>query len=497
MGWRGFVSAPSARIPSGWDLQELEQAIASFESIQADLNYQRAQSALRRLVRNLDLRPEERTGLEADIGQLTALLDKLERASLQIAAVGAVGRGKSALLNALLGEAAFQTGPLHGVTQAVASATWQQSRQAAGSSDREVIRLTRTSSDRAQIELVDTPGLDEIDGEAREALTHQIAQQADLILFVVAGDLTQLEYDALRQLRASGKPILLAFNKIDQYAPADRDAIYRQLRDERLRGLLAPEEIVTVAADPLATEAVRQPDGSLHLERRRGAPQVEALRQQILALLEREGKSLVALNTMLYADGLSERLTQRKMVLRAAAADELIRRGALTKATVVALNPVTAIDLLTGSVVDVATILALARLYGIPMTQQAAVGLLQQIAVSMGGIGAGDVLGTLGLSSLKGVLGISVPASGGAALAPYASVAVTQAGVAGVSAYAIGHASKTYLANGASWGRHGPKAAIAAILDSLDERSILHRIKQDLGERLNATGRPTPSPSLS
>ena len=477
------MSAPSARIPSGWDLQELEQAIASFESIQADLNYQRAQSALRRLVRNLDLRPEERTGLEADIGQLTALLDKLDRASLQIAAVGAVGRGKSALLNALLGEAAFQTGPLHGVTQAVASATWQQSRQAAG------------RSDRAQIELVDTPGLDEIDGEAREALTHQIAQQADLILFVVAGDLTQLEYDALAQLRASGKPILLAFNKIDQYAPADRDAIYRQLRDERLREVLAPAEIVTVAADPLATEAVRQPDGSLHLERRRGASQVEALRQQILALLEREGKSLVALNTMLYADGLSERLTQRKMVLRAAAADELIRRGALTKATVVALNPVTAIDLLTGSVVDVATILALARLYGIPMTQQAAVGLLQQIAVSMGGIGAGDVLGTLGLSSLKGVLGISVPASGGAALAPYASVAVTQAGVAGVSAYAIGHASKTYLANGASWGRHGPKAAIAAILDSLDERSILHRIKHDLGERLQATSRPAPSPS--
>jgi len=49
----------------------------------------------------------------------------------------------------------------------------------------------------------------------------------------------------------------------------------------------------------------------------------------------------------------------------------------------------------------------------------------------MGGISASELLANLGLSSLKGLLGISAPATGGASLGPYVSV-LTQAGVAGV-----------------------------------------------------------------
>ena len=152
--------------------------------------------------------------------------------------------------------------------------------------------------------------------------------------------------------------------------------------------------------------------------------------------------------------------------------------------SVVALNPVTFVDLFTGAVVDVAMIVALSRLYGIPMTQPAAVGLLQKIAISMSGVTASEFLAALGLSSLKGMLEISAPATGGVSLAPYVSVALTQAGVAGVSSYAIGHITKTYLANGASWGPEGPKAVANRILDSIDENSILNRIKHELSARV-------------
>jgi hypothetical protein len=94
------------------------------------------------------------------------------------------------------------------------------------------------------IQLIDTPGIDEVEGEVREELARQIAKDADLILFVIAGDITQVEYDALSLLRQFGKPMILVFNKIDQYPQADRLAIYHKIRDERVKELLSEEEIV-------------------------------------------------------------------------------------------------------------------------------------------------------------------------------------------------------------------------------------------------------------
>lgn len=468
--------------------RELDNAILSFEEIQAELNYKQAQDSLRELVSHLDLTAQEQVGLESEIGDLTAMLDKLERTCVQIAAFGMVGRGKSSVLNALLGQNVFKTGPLHGVTRTSQGASWQVGTNHMSLSEKDssgVLQVTLPGADNSQIELIDTPGIDEVDGETREALALMVARQTDLILFVIAGDMTKVEYDALAQLREVGKPMLLVFNKIDQYPEADRLAIYQKIRDERVRQLLSPTEIVMVAASPLVTQAVRRPDGSLGIQRCPGKSQVDELKLKILEILHREGKSLVALNTMLYAGDVNEQLIARKMAIRDESANALIWKGVMVKALAIAINPVTVIDLLSGAAIDVAMILGLSKLYGIPMNQQGAVSLLKRIALSAGGISASELLATLGLGSLKSLLGLSTPITGGLSLGPYLSVAITQAGVAGVSTYAIGQVTKTYLANGASWGSDGPKAVVSRILTSLDETSILNRIKNELSAKLS------------
>jgi GTPase len=478
-------SSPESDSLNSFDsAQDFDSAISSFEEIQAELNYKQAQDALRSLVTHLDLTPQEQAGLESQIEDLTHMLHKLEQTCVQIAAFGMVGRGKSSVLNALLGQPVFETGALHGVTRDMHVASWQLSQETVGDSDREILRVALPSIGNSSIQLIDTPGIDEVDGEMREALARQVAKQVDLILFVIAGDMTKVEYEALSQLRDVGKPMLLVFNKIDQYPEADRLEIYRKIRDERVKQLLSPEEIVMVAASPLVATAIRRPDGSRGIQRRPGKPQLEDLKLKILEILHREGKSLIALNTMLYADEVNEQLVQRKMTIREESANQIIWRAVMTKAVAIALNPFTVIDLLTATAIDVVMILTLSKLYGISMTQQGAVRLLQKIALGMGGIGASELLTTLGLSSLKGLLGISAPATGGVSLAPYLSVAVTQAGVAGVSTYAIGQVTKTYLANGASWGPDGPKAVVNRILSSMDETSILNRIKGELKAKL-------------
>lgn len=485
-----FSPAPDPSVPEPSLADALEDVILDFEDLQAEVNYRQAQGSLQALVDRLQLTPRERASLSQELSRLNRLIQKLDQTVIHIAVFGLVGRGKSSLLNALLGESIFATGPTHGVTQTVESARWSVT-EAAVAGEATVARVSLKGVGQSRIELIDTPGLDEVNGATREALARQIAAEADLILFVIAGDMTRVEYEALLTLRQASKPIVVVFNKVDQYPEADRQTIYNTLRDTRLRDLISPDEIVMTSADPLVAIATRRPDGRLVPSLERGQPQVEALKLKILDILHREGLSLVALNTLLYADDVNDQILAKKRQIRDRAADDAIWAGVMTKAIAIALNPLTVVDVLAGAIADVAMIVALSRLYGLPMTHQGAVKLLQSIALELGGISVSELLITVGLSSLKGVLGVAAPATGGLSLAPYLPVALTQAAVAGVSTYGIGQVTKTYLANGASWGPDGPKTVVNTILQSLDEDSILNRIKAELRAKLE-TRSPAP-----
>lgn len=457
-----------------------------FEQLTEDLRYKQAIAAVNGLIAKLNLSSRERAGLETEITHLHSVLHKLENQVVHIAVFGMVGRGKSSLLNALVGQPIFQTGPLHGVTRQAESVLWQ-THLSEGEADiyRATLPDQRPNQQAARVELIDTPGIDEVGGERRQAIAQKIAHQADLILFVIAGDLTQLEYTALGELRQAGKPILLVFNKIDQYATADREQILSMLRAERLAHLLPPEDIVTAAAAPLVTQAVKTASGQLNTRTERTAPDVSALKLKILDILQREGKALIALNTLLYADEINQQVVAQKLALRDRAADDTIWKTVITKSIAVALNPLTVVDLLSGAAIDIALIVVLARIYGLEMTQKGAAQLLQKIALAMGSLTASELVVSFGLSGLKSILAAAAIPTGGLTATPYVSVALTQAAVSGVSTYAIAQVTKTYLTNGATWGNDSPKAVVAKILSDLDEDSIMSQIRSELTAKLD------------
>ena len=208
-----------------------------------------------------------------DMERLRVTLSKLEQQLVRVAVFGLVSRGKSAVLNALLGQKILPSGPLNGVTQTPRSVLWSEPQ----------------GNPSLQVELIDTPGLDEIDGQARADLAEEIAAQADLILFVVSGDIRRTEYQALCNLRQAQKPLLLVFNKIDLYPDRTRQAIYANLQQlgaktpesSALRQLLSASEIVLVAAEPASFQVrVEQPDGQVSYEWETPLPQVESLKQK-------------------------------------------------------------------------------------------------------------------------------------------------------------------------------------------------------------------------
>ncbi len=457
----------------------LASTIDSFGTIQSARNYQQAQNTLRQILANLDLSQRERYGLESEIAELSTMLAKLDRAVFQVAVFGMVGRGKSSLLNALIGQKVFETGALHGVTRESQQVVWEIDNW----QDEFDLDKDTPATLQEAIEFIDTPGIDEVAGKERQLLAEQIARQVDLILFIIAGDITELELQTLSQLRAAGKPILLVFNKVDLYPDRDKLAIYSKIRDERVKEILSPNELIMVAAAPVTLRANPRADGTMGVSHHVGTPQVDELKWRILEILQREGKSLAALNAMLAADRIQKQLIDRKMDSRAEAANDIIWQSVMTKAIAVALNPITAADIIAGAAIDIGMILRLSKFYGISMTRSGAMGLFQSIAMGMGGIAIGESAAKLGLGGIKTLLAILAPATGGITIAPYTAIALTQASIAGVSTYAIGQVTKTYLANGASWGDDSPKSVIAQILATIDEHSIVDRIKQELRVR--------------
>ena len=172
-------------------------------------------------------------------------------------------------------------------------------------------------------------------------------------------------------------------------------------------------------------------------------------------------------------------------MLRDRAADDTIWKTVLTKSVAIALNPLTVVDLLSGAAIDVALIIALAKLYGLEMTQHGATKLLKEIALALGGLTLSELAITFGLSGLKSVLAAAAIPTGGLTASPYVAVALSQAAVSGVSTYAIAQVTKTYLANGATWGKGCPKAVDTEILADLDEDSIMRQIRKELSEKLD------------
>ena len=211
------------------------------------------------------------------------------------------------------------------------------------------------------------------------------------------------------------------------------------------------------------------------------------LKLKILEVLEREGRALAALNTMLYVNDLHAEIVERKLQLRDAAADRLIWRFTITKAVVVACNPIAVADVAGGIGTDIAMVFALARLYGIRMTRVGVGKLVMQIG-KMAGVFTATEVGTHFLIGMaKSFFSATTLFTGGASVAAYASVAPIQAFAAGYASRVIGEATRVYLRNGASWGPAGPKTVIRSILDGLDKDSIMQRIKAELHARLGMT----------
>jgi small GTP-binding protein len=416
-----------------------------------DTHLQLAKESLSELLNDTRVPTNVRSLLQDDYTQLRTMLTKLENNQLHVAVFGRVSVGKSSVLNALLGREAFSVSILHGETTKVDMQKWEE-------------------LDAGGIYLIDTPGINEIDGEARERVAHEVAGRSDLLLFVVDSDLTEVELQALKIVTESNRPIILVVNKSDQYNESEIIKLRGIIR-KRVAGMVAPENIVFSAASPAKQTIIMVDEDGNEQETTRQRPvDILNLKSRLWDIIESEGKTLSALNASMFAGNLSEQVGKRILVARQDIGEETIKMYCIGKGIAVALNPIPLADIIAAAAIDVGMVIHLSKIYGLPMSKTEAGDLIKTIAAQMLLLYGSFWVIHFASSAVKmTTVGLSTLLTGAA-----------QGAIAWYSTLIIGRVTEEYLIKGKSWGEIGPKLAVQNILDSLDRDSVMSEAKDEI-----------------
>jgi GTP-binding protein Era len=400
-----------------------------------------------------------RQELFQEFSEIEAISEKLQHGEIHIAAFGRVGTGKSSLLNALLGRKVFSTSPLHGETRVQQRNQWN-------------------SADSDHVVLIDTPGIDELEGEAREEMARSVARISDIVLMVCEGDLTETEFKAAQDLAERNRPLLLVLNKSDRYPQGELDTLLGHLR-ERCEEFIGAENILAASADPRPEQLIRIDEaGHEHPAERPRKPDITQLKTRLWNILEKDGKTLAALNAALFTSELDGRIAGKIVTARKSVAKKVIANYCLAKGLVVAVNPIPVADLLAAAGTDVAMVIHLGNVYGFQLSKREASKLLLTISAQL----------LLLMGTYWGVNMISAALKTISAGMSAAITAGAQGTLAWYATYVTGRAAESWFAKGKSWGSAGPRDTINEILDSLERDSILLAARSDIMKKLNRSG---------
>ncbi|MEM7343026.1 MAG: dynamin family protein [Chloroflexota bacterium] len=158
------------------------------------------------ILANLGADADDQTTLTRSIQQLDELF--------LLVIVGEFNAGKSAFINALLGQSLLKEGVTPTTAQInILKFGEASSRQA---QDAHVQMFTEPVEILQQINIVDTPGTNAIVRE-HQAITEEFVPRSDLVLFITSADrpFTESERGFLTQIKEWGKKVVMVINKVD------------------------------------------------------------------------------------------------------------------------------------------------------------------------------------------------------------------------------------------------------------------------------------------
>ncbi len=207
-----------------------------------------------------------------DLKTLADSISQLDELFLLVV-VGEFNAGKSALINALLGESLLE----EGVTPTTSSINLIRfgEERARTSVDDATEELTYPAPLLVDLTIVDTPGTNALD-RRHEAITAEFVPRSDLVVFVTSADrpFSESERAFLERIRQWGKKIVVVLNKVDILKDAgDVEQVEKYIADHSLELLNMTPPVFSVSAKQ-AEDA--QANGDSAALQASGLPEFEA-----------------------------------------------------------------------------------------------------------------------------------------------------------------------------------------------------------------------------
>lgn len=212
--------------------------------------------------------------------------------------------------------------------------------------------------------------------------TDAFAVKSDLVLFVTTGDLTESEFETLKQMRESNQAVVLVFNKEDRYLPEERELVLQQLQ-QRMQGMVGREDVLAIATSPQAIKVRQhQVDGTVKEWLEESVPAISPLTERLSQIVAQQSQQLVLATTWRAALALK---AEAKSVLNEVRRDRALpvieQYQWITAATTFA-NPVPALDLVATGAINAQLIVDLSSIY----QQKFSVEQAKTLATTMGSL---------------------------------------------------------------------------------------------------------------
>jgi small GTP-binding protein len=186
-----------------------------------------------------EVTPEDQKTLQRSLRQLDELF--------LLVVVGEFNSGKSAFINALLGERFLPEGVTPTTAQICILHHGEIEEQEV--TEDGVLTVTYPASFLREINIVDTPGTNAII-RRHEKLTEEFVPRSDLVIFITSADrpFTESERAFMERIREWGKKVIVLLNKIDLLEDAEVDQVVAFIRENALALLGFAPEIFPVSA---------------------------------------------------------------------------------------------------------------------------------------------------------------------------------------------------------------------------------------------------------
>ncbi len=212
-------------------------------------------------------------------------------------------------------------------------------------------------------------------------------RNADVVLFVVQGDLTQQEWTSLQQLKAQHKRILLVLNKQDQYLPAQAELVLEQLKLQ-VKAIVAAEDIVAIATTPQPIKVRRHQEDGTYIETwETPDPQIQPLLGRIQSVAAQESSQLVLQRAYQEVLRVQQSIQTGLNQIRRDRAMPLLERYQWIAAGITFANPLPSLDMVATAAITGKMIQELAEVYCIRLSLDRATeiaGVLAKTLIQMG-----------------------------------------------------------------------------------------------------------------